>query len=259
MFRVMPYLPWEAWTRSRRLKAGRAIMLQVVERARHRAARSSIVTSLEALKLTDAELADEILVIILAGHHTTGSVAAWLLYFLGTKPDLAADLAREAAQVTNASGDIVASRLAHAAVSRATALEVLRLYPPSYWYSRETRRPMEVGSVRLKAGSSLIISPWQLHRDSRFWRQPETFDINRAHMANRAYVPFGSGPRACVGMGLALLELQLIALELASSCEVVVINSDLVGLPRPAITLVPPPIRLTVRPRQTLVVERSIA
>jgi cytochrome P450 len=249
MFRVFPDWPWAAFRKRQRLQTGRRIMTHVVERSRHRAANASILKSLEDLKLDSEALRDEILLIMLAGHHTTGSAATWLLYFLATKPDLANALADEAASVTNARGDIDSTKLTKAPVSRAAALEVLRLYPSSYWYSRETKRPVELGGVKLRAGTSLIVSPWQLHRDARYWSDPLTFNTERLHMSNKAYVPFGSGARACVGMGLAIMEMQLLALEIASSCSLTIPSRPDVIDPKPSITLIPPVMQIAIQPR----------
>lgn len=250
MFRIFPDVPWNAWRKRERMKAGRAIMTQVVGRARERSSNSSIVRSLEALKLSDHEMVDEILLIMLAGHHTTGSAAAWMIYFIATQPELARALSNEAATISNPAGDIDPAKLSRAIVSRAAAFETLRLYPSSYWYSRETKKHTTIGGVQMKAGTSLIVSPWHLHRDERHWDQPLKFDFTRSHMSNRAYVPFGVGPRACVGMGLAILELQLLALEIASSCSLTVTNAGKIGLPKPSITLVPPEMKVEVRPSQ---------
>jgi len=71
---------------------------------------------------------------------------------------------------------------------------------------------VELGKLRLKRGTSLIISPWQLQRDERHWTDPDSFRLDRSYNTP-AFMPFGLGPRACVGIGLGLLELQLLALK----------------------------------------------
>jgi cytochrome P450 len=111
---------------------------------------------------------------------------------------------------------------------------------------------------RLRKGTSLIISPWQIQRDPRNWEEPNQFRINRTY-GSAAFLPFGLGPRACVGIGLGLLELQILALEMASACEIDVVSKLPLDDPTPAVTLIPPEIRLRLRPRMTLAVQRVVA
>ncbi len=248
MFQVLPDLPWTAIKKRQRMKTSRKIMLEVVERARRRSPGASILQSLNSLKLSNTALRDEVLLIMLAGHHTTGSAAAWLLYHLATTPSLAAKLAEEAAIVTDVQGDISPVMLNRAKISRATAFEILRLYPSAYWYARETKQSMTLAGIKIRTGTSLIVSPWHLHRDGRYWIDPLKFDLNRAHLANKAFVPFGTGPRACVGLGLAMMELQILALQVASSCELIIKSATPLPNPKPSITLVPPAIEIGALP-----------
>lgn len=158
-------------------------------------------------------------------------------------------LSEEASVVTNSRDEFDSALLGRASVSRGFVFEILRLFPSSYWFAREVKTDMTLADIKLRKGDSLIVSPWRLHRDRRFWTDPENFNIDRSHMSNKAYVPFGSGPRACVGMGIAIAELQLLALMLASSCEIDLKSAHVPGLPRPSITLVPPEIEVEIRPR----------
>jgi cytochrome P450 len=185
--------------------------------------------------------------LLLAGHHTTGNAAAWLLYYLATEPGLSARLAEEMQTITGDSGEIDPLKLPKAELSLRVAREVLRLYPPFYWLSREVRTPQDLGGIRLKRGTSLIISPWQLQRNERYWDDPASFRLDRSYNSP-AFLPFGLGPRACVGIGLGLLELQLLALELSASCKLDVLSGVPAGQPTPQITLLPPRIELRLRP-----------
>jgi cytochrome P450 len=117
---------------------------------------------------------------------------------------------------------------------------------------------MEVGGRRLKPGTSLIVCPWQLHRDPRHWDAPETFRLDRS-FANRAYLPFGLGPRACVGMGLAMLELQLIALEFAAAYAFGAVAPFPAPRPVPSVTLIPPPMQIDIRVREPAHLHASVA
>jgi cytochrome P450 len=257
MFRLMPS-PW-TWIarRTRRAFARRAMSL-VVQRLRTAAAETSALASLERLKLSDDDLRDEILTLLLAGHHTTGSTAAWVLYHLATEPGLMDAVAAEAAAASDRNGEIRPERLKHAPISLALVREALRLYPAAWWFSREIKRTIELGGRTLRPGTSVLISPWQLHRDPRSWDDPDAFRLDRAY-TGRAYVPFGTGPRACIGMGVAMLELQLLALELAAAYRFENARPHPAPRPKAAVTLIPPEITIDIRLRDTRQAHASAA
>lgn len=248
IFKILPDFPWVKNRKKAKLAAAKRTMGFVVEKARSDAKRHSLISALEQLNLSEKAMHEEILLLLLSGHHTSGSAAAWILYFLGRHPDIAAEIAREARVVSTADGEVDARRLPQATTTLAFVKEVLRLYPSAYWLSRETRQPMELGGRKLAAGTSLLISPWQMQRNPQYWPDPETFDITRTH-SGAAYMPFGVGPRVCVGMSLALLELQLIALEIAASFEVELASSEPAPPPKPVITIIPPALEMRLRPR----------
>ena len=250
IFRVFPDWPWVRRRKKEKLRLGRKVMMEVVERARQRSTSSSILKALLDMGLEGEALRDEILLIILAGHHTTGSAAAWVFYHMATDPDLMDGLAREARDLSDDSGELVPQRLhREAPLSRAMVNEVLRLYPSSYWMSRETMAPVEFGGMKLDKGTSLILCPWALGRDAKFWDDPESFRLDRSY-ANKAFVPFGAGPRVCVGGGLAMIELQIMALEFASAFRFTHVTPNPAPAPKPSLTLVPPRIEITVASRE---------
>jgi cytochrome P450 len=247
MFRVLPRTPWRALSRKRAVRESRELMSLVVARVQEKATNDSLIAALQALNLSPEEIRDEILLLLLAGHHTTGNAAAWVLYFLATQEGLAEQLALEAKKIVGEGGEIDPLRLPKAELSLRLAREVLRLYPPFYWLSRETRQPVELAGVNLNGGTSLIISPWLIQRDTRYWDEPDQFRLDRSYNSV-AFLPFGLGPRACVGIGLGLLELQLLALEVAGSCLVERVSSEPLQPAKPRVTLLPPPIELRLRP-----------
>lgn len=247
--RILPDLPHERLAKRRKLRFALEAMDFVVARARERASDGSILAGLEGLGLSDTDLRDELLMLMLAGHHTTGTAGAWILYYLATEPGLAERVAAEAeAAIDPATGAIDARRLPRCALSLNVVREVLRLYPSSYWFARELRQDHEVAGHRLRKGTSLIVSPWQFGRDPRFWDAPGEFRLGRDY-ASKAYLPFGAGPRACVGIQVATLELQLLALEFARKLELRAVSPVPAPLPRPSLTLIPPPIVLDARQR----------
>jgi cytochrome P450 len=251
IFKIAPDWPWVHFRKKRRLADAKRIMSFVVERTQKRATKRSILSALTALNLTAKQMQEEILLLLLAGHHTSGSAGGWLLYHLAIFPDLADRIAAEARSVTGPDGEIDSSRLKDAKISLAAVKETLRLYPSAYWLSRETMRAMEIGGVQLKKGTSLIVSPWHIHRDPRYWPNPDEFDHSR-DFSGPAFLPFGAGPRVCVGMGLGLLELQLMALEMASAFSIDLLSPNPAGRPKPSITIVPPPIRLRLTARERI-------
>jgi len=248
IFKILPDLPWVRYRKKKKVDAANEMMSFVVNKVRGNAKKHSLIPALEKLNLSDKAMHEEILLLLLAGHHTSGSAAAWLLYFLGKYPQLAEQIGNEAVAISDASGEIDPAKLPQATTTLAFVRETLRLYPSAYWLSREVRQPIELGGRKLKPGTSLLISPWQLQRSERYWPDPEKFDIGRRH-SGPAYIPFGAGPRVCVGMSLAMLELQLFVLEIAASFNVQLVASTPPPPPIPVITLVPPPIEMKLIPR----------
>ncbi|WP_349359257.1 cytochrome P450 [Stappia sp.] len=249
IFRTLPAMPWTAWAQRRRRRAAREAMQLIVARVRGSTGETSAMQALAALDLDDTATANEVLTLLLAGHHTTGAAVAWMLHALATQPGLARALAAEARAITSSTGELDIAQLATAVKSLAAAREILRLYPSSWWFSREVQQPIEIGGRKLKPGTSILISPWLFHRSARHWDAPDEFRLDRGYNTP-AYCPFGAGPRACVGMGLALLELQLIALEMAASFELSVLPGQNLR-PNPMVMLMPPRIRMRARPRDS--------
>ena len=250
MFRVLPIGPLGWYRRKKSRDFAKLAMSTLVQRLRTGAGSTSMLRDLEALGLNDRELRDEILTLLLAGHHTTGSTAAWLLYHMAANPALMDEIADEAAECLGDHGELRAEAVKRADVSATLVREVCRLYPSAWWTSREVMAPVTIGGRNLKVGTSLLICPWQLQRDPRHWEQPDRFLMTRRYTTD-AYVPFGAGPRACVGMGVALLELQLLALEIAAAYRFTGVSPNPAPWPKASVTLVPPPMNIAIELRQT--------
>lgn len=249
MFRLLPRTPWNAQTTKRKRQEAQYIFDQIVSRIRERCTEDSAIGALVKLGLDPQDMRDEIITMLLAGHHTTGSAAAWVLHHLAERPDLATAIANEAAEITNDDGEIDTKQLARASLSLSFVKEVLRLYPSAHWFSRDAKCDMEVGGASIKKGDALLIVPWLYHRSERYWDNPEEFNPDRS-FSGKAYLPFGAGPRACLGMGVALLELQLLALEISASFVPVSATDEPIGKPTSSVTLMPPEIRLSLRIRE---------
>ena len=170
--------------------------------------------------LSDNQLRDEVLTIIVAGHETTANALSWVWYLLARHPDAEARLHDEVDRVLGGRtpGHTDLARLAW---TRMVIEEAMRLYPPAHAVSRTAIGEDRIGGVRVPAGSNISISTYMTHRNPNLWREPERFDPEQfapAAVAQRhrfAYLPFGGGPRICIGSGFALAEAQVIVAMVA--------------------------------------------
>ena len=249
MFRVVPVGPIGWLRRKKRRAFAKLAMSTIVERLRDKARTSSALKDFEVLGLSDQDLHDEILTLLLAGHHTTGTTAAWVLYHMAADPALMDAIAAEADECLDEGGELRADAVRRAELSATLVREVCRLYPGAWWFSREVLQPVRIAGRDLKPGTSLLICPWQLQRDPRHWESPDQFLMNRRYTTD-AYVPFGAGPRACAGMGVAMLELQLLALEIAAAYRFTAVAPNPAPWPKASVTLIPPSMNIQIELRQ---------
>jgi cytochrome P450 len=249
MFRVVPVGPIGWLRRKKRRAFAKLAMSTVVERLRDRARATSALKDFEILGLSDQDLHDEILTLLLAGHHTTGTTAAWVLYHMAADPALMDAIAAEADECLDDGGELRADAVRRAELSATLVREVCRLYPGAWWFSREVMQPVSFAGRDLKPGTSLLICPWQLQRDPRHWESPDQFLMNRRYTID-AYVPFGAGPRACAGMGVAMLELQLLALEMAAAYRFTGVVPNPAPWPKASVTLIPPSMNIQIELRK---------
>ena len=140
MFRLLPLTPWAYLARRKRQIVAQRTMSIVVQNVRSKATDASVLKTLEGLGLGEEAIRDEVLTMLLAGHHTTGSAGAWLLYHLAIEPGLIDAVAAEAREISDAFGEIRPQRLKSAALSLSVVREILRLYPSAWWFSREVKR-----------------------------------------------------------------------------------------------------------------------
>jgi cytochrome P450 len=162
-------------------------------------------------RLDDTEVREQALLFVLAGHETTATALTFALNLLGHHPDAQRRVRDEAHAVL---GDRAPTAADVAALAYTTGVvkEAMRLYPPVYGIARRTGAPVDVGGHLLPAGSVLLVSPWVTHRHPRHWEHPDRFDPDRftpereAGRHRYAYLPFGGGPRACLGSHFAMLE-----------------------------------------------------
>jgi cytochrome P450 len=171
-------------------------------------------------QMTPQQLHDETMTLFIAGHETTAQMLAWTWYALSQNPVAEARLHEELRGVLGGR-PIEAADFPRLPCLQAVMNEVLRLYPPAYIMARETVEPCEMGGYEFRPGSTIIFSQWVMHRDERFYDNPEAFRPERwldglmDRLPAGAYFPFGDGPRRCIGQGFALLEAAIVTATLA--------------------------------------------
>jgi cytochrome P450 len=171
--------------------------------------------------LTPEEVRDEVLTIFVAGHETTASAMTFVWYALSQQPEWEAKLHTELDEVLGARAPTDAD-LPNLKLTRRIVEETMRLYPPAPGLSaRIATQADEIAGTRIPAGGMVLISSWVLHRHRSLWEDPNRFDPDRflpARSIRRprfAYLPFGGGPRVCIGQMLAMNETILILATLA--------------------------------------------
>jgi cytochrome P450 len=196
----------------RRLIAGtiarrRALMEQSAETA----PRDLLTLLLEAEGLTPGEVEDNIITFIGAGHETTARALGWSLYLLSQVPEARAQLEAELDAHDFADGDPY-SWPDKLPMTRAVLEEAMRLYPPAPSLNRQALADDVVNGVRIPRGATVLVMPWILHRHAKLWDRPDEFVPERFLPGAREtieryqYLPFGAGPRVCIGQYFAMQE-----------------------------------------------------
>jgi cytochrome P450 len=195
--------------------------------------------------MTDRQLRDEVLTLLQAGHDTTAMALTWAWVLLARHPAARAALEAELRTVLGGrlptAADLPRLRRVEQVVS-----ETLRLYPTAWVFGREAVRDTEIGGQPVAKGMTILISPWVLHHDPRFFADPDVFRPERwadglaQRLPRYAYLPFGGGQRICLGAGFAQMEATLLLATIAQRFRL--------ELARPAEPVVPWPV-VTLRPR----------
>jgi cytochrome P450 len=184
--------------------------------------------------LTEGQVRDEVMTLLLAGHETTAMAITWALAAIDQAPDVRADLEAEwdaRPDVLPAEGLAVALPLTMSVLA-----ESLRLWPPSWMFSRRILEPVVLGGRIVPVGTMCLVSPALLHRDPRWWAEPERFRPDRwlRHVSGKvdrfdakapgqprgAYLPFGAGPRMCIGEQFAWSEAATVLAELGRTWRI---------------------------------------
>ena len=162
--------------------------------------------------MTDRQLRDELVTLFLAGHETTAIALTWTFHLLAQKPAALATLEAEVDEVLGERFAPAFEDLERLPYARMVAEEAMRLYPPAYVFSRRAAGDDQLGPFRMPAGAHIVISPYALHRRPDYWPEPDAFWPERFAPGARtdrpklAYLPFGGGPRICIGNSFAMME-----------------------------------------------------
>ena len=165
--------------------------------------------------LTGREIRDQLMTLFLAGHETTSHALTWTLYLLSQNPIAEERLAREVRTVLGDRPPTL-DDLERLPYTEQVIKESMRLYPPAYLLARRASEDAEIGGYFVPKGSEVIGWTYMTHRDPRWFPDPLAFDPDRfsveqeAQQKPFAFLPFGAGPRACIGKAFAMIEAQLI-------------------------------------------------
>lgn len=223
--------PWDAW-RARRAAREIRGLLETLIRPRFEARRAGaehpqadiLAAFLDARDEQGRafgfeELVDQVAMLFLAGHETSASALTWACHLLARAPDIQQRVHDEVATQlgTRAPG---AADMKGLTLTRNVFRETLRLFPPVGFMARQARTGCPMRGKQVKAGATVVISPWLIQRQRDGWRDPDAFDPDRharddePGQARAGYLPFGMGPRVCLGAAFALQEATLILAQL---------------------------------------------
>jgi cytochrome P450 len=194
--------------------------------------------------MTDRQLRDEVLTVMSAGYDTTALALTWAWVLLSQHSSAQARVWAEVDAVLAGRAPTAADAARLSYVEQVVA-ETLRLYPSAWAIGREAAHDTHIGGQRVSKGTTVLLSPWVLHRDPRFFDEPDAFRPERwadglaQRLPRFAYVPFGGGQRACIGSAFAKLELRLLLAAIAQRFRVELAEPGRPLEARPVLTLQP--------------------
>jgi cytochrome P450 len=211
-------IPWvRRWHRARERMDAYIVRL-IAERRRDGVDRGDLLSML--IDMDDAQLRDEVVTILMAGHETTAVALSWTFYLLSQYPGVERALHAELDRVLGGRVPTV-DDLPKLTYTRAVFAESMRLYPPAWVIERRAVEPFRAGGYRIPADTLVLVSQYNVHRDRRWWPEPERFDPDRwsrddaAARPKFAYFPFGGGTRMCIGEQFAWMEGTLVLATVA--------------------------------------------
>jgi cytochrome P450 len=264
--RAPRWLPTPARRRAREATAAlRQLALEILQACREDPERDApLVRALIAAtdpvtgqSLSDSDICDELIVFMIAGHDTTATALAYALWALGRHPHLQERVVEEVAQLGDR--ELTPDDMSQLSYTIQVLHEALRLCPPGATGARIAMRDVEIDGYRVEAGTMLLFGIMSVQRDSLYWDSPLTFDPDRFSPENSKgrdrwqYLPFGGGPRSCIGDHFAMLEATLALATMVRRVEIHSLEDDF-PVATPFTTVAAEPIRARVRHRA-----RSIA
>jgi cytochrome P450 len=251
IFDLMEHLPLPAFRRSKKAREELdAIIYRMIdERRTHPKDHGDLLSMLLMAqdeegggeRMTDLQVRDEAMTIFLAGHETTANALAWTWYLLGEAPDVEARLHEEVDRVLGGRLPTLAD-VPRLSFAEQVVTEAMRLYPPAWIIGRRAIAEYPVRDYLVPARGIVIVSPYILQRDARFFAEPESFCPERwtpefkASLPPFAYFPFGGGARRCIGESFAWMELVLVLSTIAQRWKMRLVPGHPV-VPQPVVTL----------------------
>jgi len=202
--------------------------------------------------LSDSEICDELLVFLIAGHDTTATALAYSMWALGRHPELQDRVAAEVAELGDR--ELTPDDMSHLSYTVQVLHEALRLCPPGATGARFAKRDVEIDGYRVEAGTLLLFGIMSVQRDPSLWDDPLKFDPDRFSPENSKardrwqYLPFGGGPRSCIGDHFAMLEATLALATIVRRVEICSLEDDF-PVETPFTTVAAGPIRARVKNR----------
>jgi cytochrome P450 len=246
-FDLGPLLPWTKLVRTRQ-EVERILFDEFGRRrAMDRGGRTDVLSTLldaryeDGRGMTDAELRDEMITLLLAGHETTATALAWATYHVLRTPRVLARIRAELDAVVG-SGELRAEHLPRLEYLDAVIKEALRINPVLDDVGRLVKQPMEIGGWRVPAGVIAAPQIYLVHHRADLWPDPYVFDPERfvgRRMNPYEFLPFGGGARRCIGMGFALYEMKIVLARVFTRTQLRLVSRKEVRAVRRAITLAP--------------------
>lgn len=251
------YLVWEWFPRPENVRYREAIdqmdqtIYELIRQRRNSSDRpQDLLTMLmeakdevDASQMSDQQLRDEVATLMLAGHETTANALSWTWMLLAQHPEVEAKLAAELDTVLAGRAPSVED-IPKLTYTNRVIKESMRVYPPVSVFGREASQDFAIGDYQIPEGCAVIISQWVMHRHPKYFDDPETFrperwenDLERK-LPRGVYIPFGDGPRVCIGKGFALMEATLLLATIAQKFRLVLVPDHPIQ-PQPSITLRP--------------------
>jgi cytochrome P450 len=197
----------------------------------------------EKMPLSDEQVRDEVMTLLLTGHETAAVSLSWAWYLLAQHPEVESRLWSELRRVLDGRSPSTQD-LPNLSYTEAIVKEALRLYPPAWAIVRNSIHDCEIGGYKVPAGSTIMMSQWVTHRDPRHYDQPDSFNPDRwlndrtKGIQQFTYFPFGGGPRTCIGASFAIMKAVLVLATIAQKFQLRLVDVSQVK-PIPTITLRP--------------------